>query len=270
MSRASLQSTVDLPAAVLAPESGGDSAIEGTEQQNVTQDSLEDAASPLLLGITPLAGPNNGGTSLTVSLGAQQQAAGDHRWQLSMGSLATLNCTVGGEAALRCCCAPPSNVSRVALKLLRCEAGGACERAAAPQMMEHGHFEFQYYHDPQLVRVSPDRGQVGLGLSLPRRRHPPAAAAQPALTPARTLAAAQVSGGQRITITARGWPSADVVGHQASRCRFGSMRARRRRAWSRPAAAWWLVRLAPLHRDSWATQIMPAWSGLASSPFLHF
>ena len=73
MSRASLQSTVDQPAAVLAPESGGDSAIEGTEQQNVTQDSLEDAASPLLLGITPLAGPNNGGTSLTVSLGAQQQ-----------------------------------------------------------------------------------------------------------------------------------------------------------------------------------------------------
>tara|TARA_B110001452_G_scaffold109399_1_gene90776 strand:+ start:247 stop:1320 length:1074 start_codon:yes stop_codon:yes gene_type:complete len=150
----------------------------------------DEDASTLLQSVTPLSGPNRGGTSLTISLG-HNHAVGAQRWTLDLGTSAQLNCTPGGEAAIRCCCTPPANGTLgAALLLRRCDGlEGSCSQS------EQASFgtPFRYYADPQLARVSPDRGGV--------------------------------SGGELVTISARGWPDASTVGAVTPRCRFGALRS---------------------------------------------
>ena len=127
----------------------------------------------LLLDVSPMSGPDNGGTSLMVALGGNQPAVGPHQWHLDLAGLTILNCAPAVELSvghhLRCCCAPeaPANLSRVALTLLRCTRGAAgCAPAAAPA-------SFHYYRDPQIVRATPDRGQVLRTAPHPTALHPP-------------------------------------------------------------------------------------------------
>ena len=172
----SLRDTVE-PAGVLAPfrdaaNINGKSWVEGAHGalENATltrllaRDSIETASAEpptsSLLDITPMSGPDNGGTSLTVALGASRPAVGAHQWRLGLAGLTTLNCAPAVELSvghhLRCCCAPaaPANLSRVTLTLLRCTRGAAgCTPAAAPA-------PFHYYRDPQIMRATPDRGQA--------------------------------------------------------------------------------------------------------------
>ena len=196
--------------------------------------SVEPAS--LLLDITPMSGPDNGGTSLMVNQPTvNQPTVGAIRWRLGLAGLTTLNCapvelSVGHH--LRCCCTPaaPTNLSRVALTLLHCTRGAAgCAPAAAP-------VPFHYYRDPAIVRATPDRGQA---LQAPRRAAPHRTAphrpppTHPLITPLSAPSRGhllsgvglQVSGGDLVTVTARDWPDASVVGDAAPRCRFGSMHA---------------------------------------------
>ena len=177
----------------------------------------------LLLDVSPMSGPDNGGTSLTVALGGNQPAVGPHQWHLDLAGLTILNCAPAVELSvghhLRCCCAPeaPANLSRVALTLLRCTRGAAgCAPAAAPA-------SFNYYRDPQIVRATPDRGQALR--TAPHPTHLPRNSLPPSRRHVLSSVARQVSGGDFITVTARDWPDASVVGAAAPRCRFGSMHA---------------------------------------------
>ena len=186
----SMSTAIEPDAHVLAPSR--DAWVEDVRNATLLARGSIEAAS-LLQDVSPISGPENGGTSLTVVLGGNQPANGPHQWKLGLAGLTTLHCAPAVELPsadhLRCCCTPeaPSNLSRVALTLLRCARGDdGCAPAAAP-------VSFRYYRDPQFVRATPDRGQV--------------------------------SGGELITVFARDWPDASVVGAAAPRCRFGSMQA---------------------------------------------
>jgi hypothetical protein len=161
----SMSTAIEPVAHVLAPFR--DAWVEDPNATLLARGSIE--AASLLQDVSPISGPENGGTSLTVVLGGNQPANGPHQWKLGLASLMTLHCAPAVELPnadhLRCCCTPeaPSNLSRVALTLLRCARGDAgCAPAAAP-------VSFRYYRDPQFVRATPDRGQV---LRATNRGHP--------------------------------------------------------------------------------------------------
>ena len=164
-------------ARVLAPSRDAwvEDASNATPSTLLARGSIEIASAEpvsLSLDVSPMSGPFNGGTSLTVVLGGNQPAIGPHQWQLGLAGLTTLHCAPAVELSvghLRCCCAPeaPANLSRVALTLLRCTRGAAgCAPAAAPA-------SFHYYRDPQIVRATPDRGQVLRTAPHPTALHPP-------------------------------------------------------------------------------------------------
>ena len=173
-----LMSTAIEPIAhVLAPlrEAWVENSHNATSSTLLARGGIEIApAEPasLLLDVSPMSGPDNGGTSLTVVLGGNQPAIGPHQWRLDLAGLTTLQCAPAVELSvghLRCCCAPeaPANLSRVALTLLRCTRGAAgCAPAAAPA-------SFHYYRDPQIVRATPDRGQALHTAPHPTTLHPP-------------------------------------------------------------------------------------------------
>eukprot|EP00964_Phaeocystis_antarctica_P099288 scaffold65149_cov45-Phaeocystis_antarctica.AAC.1 len=214
---------------VLAPfrDAWVEDASNATPSTLFARGSIEIASAEpasLLLDVSPMSGPDNGGTSLTVVLGGNQPAIGPHQWQLGLDGLTTLNCAPAVELSaghLRCCCAPeaPANLSRVSLTLLRCTRGAAgCAPAVAPA-------SFHYYRDPQIVRATPDRGQALRTAPHPTGTHLPRNSLPPSRRHVLSSVARQVSGGDFITVTARDWPDASVVGAAAPRCRFGSMHA---------------------------------------------
>lgn len=162
----SMSTAIEPVAHVLAPFR--DAWVEDAPNATLLARGSIEAAS-LLQDVSPISGPENGGTSLTVVLGGNQPANGPHQWKLGLAGLTTLHCAPAVELPnadhLRCCCTPeaPSNLSRLALTLLRCARGDAgCAPAAAP-------VSFRYYRDPQFVRATPDRGQV---LRATNRGHP--------------------------------------------------------------------------------------------------
>lgn len=175
---------------VLTAKNASSRAIQTAATQAAGAKADDEDAITLLQSVTPLSGPNRGGTSLTVSLG-HDHAVGAHRWTLDVGTSAQLNCTPGGEAALRCCCAPPASNGTFGASLLLRRCGGLAGSCLQSEQASFG-TPFRYYADPQLVRVSPDRGGV--------------------------------SGGEVVTISARGWPDASIVGAERPHCRFGALR----------------------------------------------
>ena len=131
-----MSTAIEPDAHVLAPSR--DAWVEDARNATLLARGSIEAAS-LLQDVSPIAGPENGGTSLTVVLGGNQPANGPHQWKLGLTGLTTLHCAPAVELPsadhLRCCCTPeaPSNLSRVALTLLRCARGDdGCAPAAAP------------------------------------------------------------------------------------------------------------------------------------------